>query len=91
MNTLLKTLLLGAGLSLALAACASAPPAKAPATAANQEAGCVPQTASRLAPGASNCAGFGHAWSQEDIQRSGGADTAEALRLLDPSLTIHGH
>jgi hypothetical protein len=37
------------------------------------------------------CAAFGRAYTQQDLQRTGQADTAQALRLLDPSLTVHGH
>ena len=85
---MLKRLLLGT-LSLGLAACASSPPAKAPAAAAHEQRGCV-ESASRV-PGESTCTGFGRAYTQDDIKRTGAADPAEALRLLDPSLTIHGH
>jgi hypothetical protein len=38
-----------------------------------------------------DCAGFGRTYTQEDIQRTGQPTTAQALRLLDPSLTVHGH
>jgi hypothetical protein len=35
------------------------------------------------------CVGSGHTWTQRDIDRTGAADTANALRLLDPTLTVH--
>lgn len=32
------------------------------------------------------CAGYGSAYTQQDIRRTGAADLSEALRLLDPSI-----
>src|SRR6202030_2080750 len=53
--------------------------------------GCVADTATRIPLKERDCAGFGRTYTQEDIQRTGQPDTAQALRLLDPSLTVHGH
>ena len=89
---MVKKLLSAVCLVLALTACASAPPAKAPAVAAAKTPpGCVPETASRIPASPGACAGFGRTWTQDDIQRTGAADTAQALRLLDPSVTVSGH
>ena len=90
---MVNKLLLGACLAVLVAACASTPPPKAPATAtAKAPAGCVPETASRIpAKDPSTCAGFGHTWTGEDIQRTGQVDPASALKMLDPSLTVQGH
>lgn len=86
-----KLLLIGC-LALPLAACTARAPmrdaAKVPASAAT---GCVTQTASRIALGPNECGAFGRAYTQEDIQRTGATDPGQALRLMDPSLTIHGH
>jgi hypothetical protein len=89
-TAMLHKLVIATGFALTLAACASTPP-PAP-TAAKAPTGCVPQTASRLpASDPSTCAGFGHSWSQDDINRTGQSDAAGALRQLDPTLTIKGH
>ena len=89
---MMNKLLLGACLALAVAGCASTPETKAPATAAAKApAGCVPETASRIPAKDSTCAGFGHTWTGEDIQRTGQIDTAQALRMLDPSISASGH
>lgn len=89
-----KKLLSAGCLVLALAGCASAPRAPDAAksvAAAKAPPGCVPETATRIPVSPSGCAGFGRTYTQEDIQRTGAGDTAQALRLLDPSLTVHGH
>jgi hypothetical protein len=87
---------IGAGLALCVAACASSPStpgattSKA-ATAANlPPAGCVSGTTTRIPLSPRECAAFGHVWTEEDIQKTGATDTAQALRLLDPTLTVHG-
>lgn len=33
----------------------------------------------------------GRSYDREDIRRTGATDTAEALRRLDPSVTVRGH
>ena len=74
--------------ALALGACASTS-GNAPAMplAASQPAGCVSGTGSRIAaPG--NCAGFGHTYTQEDIHRTGTTTVGDALRELDPTITV---
>jgi hypothetical protein len=92
---MLKKLLLGACLVLPLAACttpsATREPPKSAALAPAPTPGCVADTATRIPVKERDCAGFGRTYTQQDIQRTGQTDTAQALRLLDPSLTVHGH
>jgi hypothetical protein len=78
-----------------LAACASRtadvrPNANVSATAEPNPA-CLSQTASRIAGTAAHCAEFGRTYSGEDISRTGATSAGEALRLLDPSVTLHSH
>ncbi len=88
---MVKKLLPGVCLVLALTACATTPPAKAPAVAtATPPTGCVSQTASRIPRSPTECAGFGRTYTQEEIQHTGATDPARALRLLDPAITSHG-
>ncbi len=51
---------------------------------------CPTQTGSRIAGDAVNCSGFGRSYTHDDISRTGSANAGEALRLLDPSVTV-GH
>lgn len=87
---MLKNLVPAACLVLSLAACAAPPTRPTATTASSDPVGCV-HTASRIDTKNNDCAGFGQSYTQQDIQRTGGGDTAQALRLLDPSLTVHGH
>jgi hypothetical protein len=92
---MLKELVIGTCLVLPLAACttpsATREPAKTALVAPAGTPGCVADTATRIPLKERDCAGFGRTYTQEDIQRTGQPDTAQALRLLDPSLTVHGH
>jgi hypothetical protein len=85
---MLKKLLLCSGLAL-LSACAATAPPK-PAAAFVPPPGCVGNTATRIPTSPSECAGFGSTYTQQDIERTGQPTPGGALRLLDPSLTIHG-
>ena len=95
MTALLTKLLIGALLVLPLAACttpsATREPPKSASLAPARTRGCVPDTATRIPVKETDCAGFGRTYTQQDLQRTGQPDTAQALRLLDPSLTVHGH
>ena len=95
MTALLTKLLIGALLALPLAACttpsATREPPKSASLAPARTRGCVPDTATRIPVKETDCAGFGRTYTQQDLQRTGQPDTAQALRLLDPSLTVHGH
>ena len=33
----------------------------------------------------------GNSYSQQDIQRTGATNIGQALQMLDPSITVHGH
>ena len=50
---------------------------------------CAPQSGSRLPASDRKCPDFGHSWTSQDIQRTGATTVGEALRLLDPTLTVH--
>jgi hypothetical protein len=92
-----RKVLIGAGLSLCVAACASSPSAPAAAdssvTAAAQRlpAGCVSQSATRITVGPTECAAVGHILTGDAIKSVGATEPGEALRLLDPTLIVEGH
>ena len=76
-----------------LAACATAPgnvkPAPATAAAVTHDPNCPTQTGSPIAVNGKECMGIGRAYTREDIDRTGAITPEDALRLLDPSVTIH--
>ncbi len=84
-----KSILIGTGLALGLAAglggCATqAPTAKA--TAANHPA-CVQDTGTRIQDPSRKCVDQpGAAYTQRDIQQTGEINTGAALKKLDPRL-----
>jgi hypothetical protein len=88
-----KKFLIGAGLALGVAACASTPStpdaSKAAAAANLAPPGCVGDTATRLPLSAHECAAFGHQWTHEDVKQTGATDMGSALRLLDPTAIVH--
>jgi hypothetical protein len=49
---------------------------------------CLTETGDRLA-GTSKCRGFGRSYSSQDIDRTGQTNAADALAILDPSVTVH--
>ena len=57
-------------------------------SAAAQDPACLTDTGSRIA-GNSKCRGFGRSYSSTDIDRTGQTSAADALALLDPSITVH--
>jgi hypothetical protein len=77
---------------LVLAACAATtgvkPNAAAPGPVANNPA-CLKSTASRIPDSTGGCSAVGRSYSSEDIQRTGAVTADEALRLLDPAITVH--
>jgi hypothetical protein len=88
---MLNKILIGAGLALCVAACATNPSTSGPAAAAKQPPGwCVSSTGTRIPMSQSECTALGHTWTQDQIQTTGATDAAQALRQLDPSLTIRG-
>jgi hypothetical protein len=50
---------------------------------------CRPQSDSQVPVSDRKCPDFGHSWTSEDIQRTGATTVGDALRLLDPTLTVH--
>jgi hypothetical protein len=78
---------------LVLAACTATtagvkPNAAVPGPVADNPA-CLKSTASRIPDSAGGCSAFGRSYSNEDIQRTGSVTADEALRLLDPTVTVH--
>jgi hypothetical protein len=76
---------------LMLAACAATgakPNAAVPGPVADNPA-CLNHTGSRIPEGAGGCSAVGRSYSSEDIQRTGAVTPDEALRLLDPTITVH--
>ena len=70
--------------TVTLAACAST----TPTTTRTAAAGCAQNsTASRIPKQCS--ASPVRTYSQEDVQRTGQTDVANALQMLDPSITVH--
>jgi hypothetical protein len=78
---------------LILTACAAIHPDARPSAAASapiaQNRDCVSQTASRIPAKDSDCSAFGRSYSSEDIARTGATTADQALRLMDPSITVH--
>jgi hypothetical protein len=77
---------------LILTACAATtatvkPNASTPSLA--QNLACLTQTGSRIATKSSDCSAFGRSYSSDDISHTGSPEAGEALRLLDPSITVH--
>ena len=88
---MLNKVLIGAGLSLCLVACASVPStprvATAPVNASiKEQPGCV-ETGSRI-PG--DCGAIGRGYNQRDIRTTGQTDAGSAIRMLDSSVTLPG-
>jgi hypothetical protein len=76
---------------LVLFGCAATPQnpgSKPPATAAIKDPNCLTETGSLIAT-KSGCRGFGRSYSYDDLQRTGEFFPADALSLLDPSITVH--
>jgi hypothetical protein len=60
-----------------------------PATANAKDPSCLTETGSRVSAGPTKCRGIGRSYSSEDIQRTGSTSAADALGLLDSSVTVH--
>lgn len=60
-----------------------------PATAMVKDPTCLTETGSRISPAPPKCRGIGRSYSSDDIQRTGQTSAADALGLLDPSVTVH--
>jgi hypothetical protein len=90
---MMKSLIVGAALALALGACATTPQPQSPPTASAKKppAGCVGDTATRLPVRPGECAGFGSTYTKGDLDQTGQVYAQDALRLLDPAVTVHGN
>jgi hypothetical protein len=89
---MLKSLIFGACLALALAACATTPPnpAKTAAAAAAPPQGCVHDTGSRIPVKNGQCGNFGAMYTQQDLQSTGQMFADKQLGMMDPSVRV-GH
>ena len=65
---------------------ATSKPAASAATV--KDPNCLTETGDRIA-GTSKCRGYGRSYSSQDIDRTGQTNAADALALLDPSVTVH--
>lgn len=86
-----RTLLVCAAVSASTIACSGAPQPRpdshAAATAARP---CGIASASRIPESPDACsASPGRTYSQQDVERTGQTDVADALRMLDPSVSVH--
>jgi hypothetical protein len=53
---------------------------------------CLRDTGSHIPPPKGQCLPVaGNSYSQQDIQRTGANNLGQALQMLDPSVTAHGH
>jgi hypothetical protein len=92
---MLKTSLLALCVVCLAGACAGNPPAgprHATANAASNSGspvGCVNKTATRLPTSPEDCAGFGNSHPADAIKSTGQPQAQEALRMLDPTVTVH--
>jgi len=80
--------LMAACAALALSACATTQTHPA-ASAQKPPPGCVSGTATLLPVGAGECAGVGSTYTKEDMDRTGQTTVQDALRVLDPTVTVH--
>jgi phenylalanyl-tRNA synthetase alpha subunit len=90
---MLNKLLIGAALALSLAACASTPPSPDAAkstVARTQPSGCAGTTATSRPDNPQKCAGFGSVYTKDDMDRTGANTLGDALRLLDPTVSVRG-
>lgn len=53
---------------------------------------CIRDTGSHIPPKKGKCLPVaGNSYSAQDIQRTGATNIGQALQMLDPSVTVHGH
>jgi hypothetical protein len=72
-----------------LVGCASTGNVRAPNDAPDAaRAGCVNQSGSLIPQTRAACTGLGHSYSRADIDRTGATTVGDALRLLDPTITV---
>jgi hypothetical protein len=88
---MLKNYLPAGVVLLALAACATSPTDQKATTAkAQPPLGCVSDTATRLPVSGNECAGVGSTYTKKDMDQTGQPYAQDALRMLDPTLRVHG-
>jgi hypothetical protein len=80
---------MGACTMLALSACATTQ-TQPTASAQRPPVGCVSDTATHLPVRPNECAGAGSTYTKEDMDRTGQVYVQDALRMLDPTVTVHG-
>jgi hypothetical protein len=87
-----KKTMIGACLTVCVAACATSPSTPGTSRRAAQAkvppAGCVADTATRIPVSPRDCAASGRVWTDQDIKSTGATDSAQALRQLDPTVVI---
>jgi hypothetical protein len=84
-----RALLICTVASASMAACTTTPPGPDART-ANAAQTCSLVTASRIPARPGECSSSaGRSFSQDDIQRTGQTNLADALPMLDPSITHH--
>ena len=92
---MLKTSLIALFLTALAAGCAGNPPSASrqatahAATNSGSPVGCVNKTATRLPTSREDCAGFGNSHPADAIRSTGQPQAQEALRMLDPPVTVH--
>jgi hypothetical protein len=90
---LMRILVLSAvtlALAAVLAGCSSTPSQAKTAANSATPVGCVSSTGTRLATAPDACSGPGRTYSQDDINRTGQQTVGQALRNLNPALTVTG-
>jgi hypothetical protein len=83
----LAHLLIGGVLLIQMAACSVIRSHSSQVSTATRGAGCSIATGSRVAPGAERCSALRRSFGSEEIRNTGATSVAEALRLLDPSIS----
>jgi hypothetical protein len=89
---MLRTLLICAVVSASALGCSGAPQPRpdASAAAAATARPCALPTASRLPAKPDECSATpGRTYSDTEVQQTGQTNVADALRMLDPSVTVH--
>lgn len=90
---MLRSLLLCGIVSAAISGCASTaaqPDAKTRTAAVAPQ--CAVETGSRIHRDSAHCSSSpSRTYTKDDIDRTGSTDTADALRLLDPTITVTHH
>jgi hypothetical protein len=92
MNAMIRVMLASVGALLLVQATAAADEAigkKASIEKGEVEAGCVISTGSRILAQGSKCTALGRSYSQRDVRLTGATTAADALRLLDPAISVH--